>query len=182
MQKMKMVFLFAGLMLVSSSGVLADGLVPDDNFMSLSGDVESRENSGTLTYQGMSVTWEITDFAADIAISGISDYPFPEFSVAWHNTGDVLPFTADIVSIGGGIYTMMPVFSPVGGGSNVSLSEYSITGNRTFGHYFPDSDEVRFLVSYHPGSPAYDMTITMNWGPDVPNDSTTLAQVKCLFR
>ncbi len=182
MQKTKTEFLVIGLMLVSASGVLADGLIPDDIFMELSNDVDSQENSGTLTYQDMTVTWEITDFAAVITIEGSSDYAFPEFSVAWHNTGEVLPFTADIVSNDGGFYTMTPYFHPVGGEGDFSLMEYNTSGNKSFGHYFPNSDEIRFVVTFYPGSPPTEMTITLNWGPDVPNDSTTLAQVKCLFK
>ena len=145
------------------------------------------ELNGAGTYEGLGATWTVSDFAAQIVFDGsfVSTMSVPGFNLIWYFTGETLPLSVDVVSNTGGEYHIIPTVLATNDPNetqDTSAAQVYLTGNTYYGQYFPDVYMVNLYISLENPHTVYDLTVNLEWGTGVANETLTWDKVKCLYR
>jgi len=183
--------LLIGLFLIGASAAVA-GQIPDSVRVILPegfSEIESFDWNGSMTADGISVTWTATDFDAEFVFTGSktgfqSPYIGPGIEVRWLETGAILPLSVNVTAnTGGNVHIFSMQQALINNPEDWWDPIITDSGDIYFGHYYPDLYQVYFGV-FAPsavGDP-FQMTITMEWGPGVPLQQTSWSKVKSLYR
>lgn len=197
MKDLQIEFLTLFLVLGCAGVSLADA-VPDTVRVSLPAGVsyvESTEWTGSMSSEGVDITWEVVavgaDFRADCVITGnvpcFSEFPVL-LSTTWVETEETLPVSLTISSSTSIWYGYTVAMQDVPGGNmNTSLSDPIVSGGDSqFGQRFPPVNWLNVSVMVNPliigNCGEIDMTITMEWGPSVPSKQSSWSDVQSLYR
>lgn len=140
---------------------------------------------GAGTYDGLGATWAVNDYDASIVFDNAYVYTVtkPYLILEWHDVDQTMPVSVSITSNTGARYSIVPKIELVSGGAqDFSLSQYNLAGSTYFGHHIPVADLFSLQIILEDPTIFYDLTVTMNWGPGVPNEATSWDQVKSLYR
>jgi hypothetical protein len=166
------------------------GDIPNEVYVRLTGGtISSSDWSGTLNQENETITWVVTDYSAEFVFTGdISTFPGPAsaFYLRWADTGSILPLSVTITSTTSVPYDFSPsVQHEANGAWDRSLLQEAVVGDWYFGHYFYNLAGLRFTlgpssIEWYTGP--VDLTVTMEWGPGVPNQHASWGAVKSLYR
>lgn len=189
MKRLRVIIWIIGFMVVGSTPSVA-GQIPDsvNVYLPAAGSfLQSGEWTGSMTSDGITVTWNVSDFAADFMYSGtMTGFGIAAscgFELTWLDTGATLPVSVSFASNTAGPYDINPMVQGTSGGPEFWWDPIEATGNSYFGHYFPPVYKVHLLVwQFVQWGDPVDLTVTMEWGPGVPVESATWGGVKSLYR